>query len=129
MVLRESLAPQIKGAPAWGVGMALSERYVYDPKLGLPANVGFDQCKPATYMDVPSEMVSGAVDKPDRYNPVGAKGVGEPIMGSAAAAIVSAVSDALGGHMFNRTPIVPDMIINAAAGKPQSHRPLAVNTQ
>jgi CO/xanthine dehydrogenase Mo-binding subunit len=125
----QSLDTQIKGATAWGIGMALSERYVYDPKLGLPANVSFDQCKPSTYLDVPSEMIAGAVDKPDASNPVGAKGIGEPIMGSAAAAIVCAVSDALGGHNFNRTPIVPDMIVNAAAGRPQSNKPLAVNTQ
>jgi hypothetical protein len=26
-------------------------------------------------------------------------------------------------------PIVPDMIINAAAGRPQAHRTLQVNTQ
>jgi len=55
--------------------------------------------------------------------------VGEPVQGAATAAILVAISDALGGHMFNRTPVVPDMIINAAAGRPQSYKPLAVNTQ
>ena len=125
----QSLETQIKGGSVMGMGLALSERYVYDPKLGLPANVSFEQCKPATYMDLPVNMVVDAVGLPDRYNPVGAKGVGEPIEGSAAAAILCAVSDALGGHLFNRTPVVADMIINVAAGKPQSHRPLQVSTQ
>ena len=62
-----------------------------------------------------------------RYN--AAKGIGEPVQGASAAAILSAISDALGGHLFNRTPVVPDMIVNAAAGRPQSHKPLQVNTQ
>jgi hypothetical protein len=39
-----------------------------------------------------------------------------------------AISDALGGHYFNRTPVVPDMVVNAAAERPQSHKPLQVNT-
>jgi len=34
----------------------------------------------------------------------------------------------MGGHYFNRTPIVADMIVNAVAGKPQSHANLQVNT-
>jgi hypothetical protein len=50
-------------------------------------------------------------------------------MGCAAAALLCAISDALDGHYFNRTPIVPDMIVNASMGRGQSHRPLQVNTQ
>jgi CO/xanthine dehydrogenase Mo-binding subunit len=49
-------------------------------------------------------------------------------MGAAASAVINAVSDALNGHYFHRTPIVPDMIINAMADKPQSYRPLQANT-
>lgn len=127
----QSLATQISGAAAMGFGMASLERHVYDPKNGIPANIGFHESKPATYLDMPSigEMKWEAVNKPDPSNPLGIKGIGEPIMGSAAAALLSAISDALGGHMFNRTPVVADMIVNAAAGRPQSHKPLQVNTQ
>jgi hypothetical protein len=49
-------------------------------------------------------------------------------MGCASAALMSAISDALGGHLFNRTPVVTDMIINAANGQAQSHKPLQTNT-
>jgi CO/xanthine dehydrogenase Mo-binding subunit len=69
-----------------------------------------------------------AVDKPDPQSPIGSKGIGEPLQGCAAAALVCAVSDALGGHLFNRTPVSPDMIVNALAEQQQSHRPLQVNT-
>ena len=37
-------------------------------------------------------MEVGYVDKPDPINPVGARGVGEPLMGCAASALLSAVS-------------------------------------
>jgi CO/xanthine dehydrogenase Mo-binding subunit len=47
-------------------------------------------------------------------------------MGCAAAALLCAISDATGTY-FNRTPIDPDMIINAMAGQPQSFKPLQVN--
>jgi CO/xanthine dehydrogenase Mo-binding subunit len=122
------LATQIKGGGVWGFGMATRERHVYDPQNGLPANVGFNQSKPSTYLDVPSFMGASAVDKADPMNPVGSRGVGEPVMGCAAAALLCAISDALGGHYFNRTPVVADMIINAVNGRAQSHKPLQVNT-
>lgn len=122
------LATQIKGGGVWGFGMAMRERHVYDPQNGLPANVGFNQSKPSTYLDVPSMMRASAVDKADPMNPVGSRGVGEPVMGCAAAALLCAISDALGGHYFNRTPVVADMIINAVNDRAQSHKPLQVNT-
>ncbi len=70
-----------------------------------------------------------AVDIADPQNPVGSKGIGEPVMGCAAAALLCAISDALDGHYFNRSPIVADMIVNAASEQAQSHGPLQVNTQ
>ena len=125
----QSLATQIKGGAVMGFGLANLERIIYDPQNGLPANVSLYQSKPSSYLDVPAEHAVGAPwIKPDFNNPVGVKGVGEPVMGCAAAALVCAISDALGGHYFNRTPVVADMIVNAVAGRPQSHRPLEVST-
>ena len=100
------LATQIKGGAVQGIGMATLERLVYDPQNGLPANVGFHQQKPPSYLDLPTEMFTDAVDKADPSNPVGAKGVGEPLMGASAAALLCAISDAMGGHVFNRTPVL-----------------------
>ena len=57
------------------------ERHIYDPKLGIPASVGFHQGKLPTYLDVPVEVAWGAVEKPDPQNPIGVKGVGEPVAG------------------------------------------------
>ena len=60
------------------------ERHIYDPKLGIPASVGFHQGKLPTYLDVPVEVGWAAVEKPDPQNPIGVKGVGEPVLGSGA---------------------------------------------
>jgi CO/xanthine dehydrogenase Mo-binding subunit len=124
-----SLATQIRGGAVMGFGMAATERHVYDPRWGLPGAIGLHQAKPPSYLDVPSEMDWAAVDQADPDNPVGVKGIGEPLMGCAAAALLCAISDALGGQYFNRTPVVADMILNATTGRSQAHRPLQVNTQ
>jgi CO/xanthine dehydrogenase Mo-binding subunit len=124
----QGLAAQMRSGAIMGFGLALTERHVYDPAYGRPNARGYYQAKPPSYMDVPAFQDWGAVDEVDFQNPMGMKGIGEPIQGAASAAILCAVSDALGGHLFNRTPVVTDMILNAAEGLPQSHKPLATNT-
>ena len=124
----QGLANQIRGGAVQGFGMATLERHIYDPHYGLPGTIGFHQTKPPTYLDVPLETGWAAVNIADPQNPVGAKGIGEPLMGCAGAALLCAISDALGGYYFNRMPIVPDMVVNAASATPQSYTPLQVNT-
>jgi xanthine dehydrogenase molybdenum-binding subunit len=122
------LSAQIRSGAVMGFGMGLSERHIYDPQNGLPGNVGLIQAKPPSYLDVPSHMQTLAVDIQDPQNPVGSKGIGEPVQGCATAAVLAAIADALGGHYFNRVPVLPDMIVNAAAGRAQSHQRLQVST-
>jgi CO/xanthine dehydrogenase Mo-binding subunit len=124
----QGLAAQMKGGAVWGMGMASLERHVYDPQNGLPANVGYHQCGIPTYLDTPSEIRVAAVNLPDPQSPFGAKGIGEPAMGCSVAALTAAISDALGGHIFSRTPVSVDMILNHVAGRPQSFKPLQTNT-
>ncbi len=123
------LETQIKSGAVQGFGVAGLERIIYDPQNGLPASVGFYQAKPPTYGDVALRYKVAGVDLPDPSSPLGTKGVGEPLLGCAAAAVLCAISEAIGGHVFNRTPVVPDMILNHLAGRPQSHGPLQVNCQ
>jgi xanthine dehydrogenase molybdenum-binding subunit len=122
------LRAQIRSGAVMGFGMGMSERHIYDPQNGLPGNVGLIQAKPPSYLDVPSHMQTLAVDIQDPQNPVGSKGIGEPVQGCATAAVLAAIADALGGHYFNRMPVLPDMIVNAAARREQSHKPLQVST-
>lgn len=125
----QSFHHQMNGGAVWGLGMAALERWVYDPNVGRPANRGFHEQKPPSWLDVSLDMKVGAVNLPDPQNPVGVRGMGEPIMGGTAAAILCAISDALGGHYFYRQPVLPDMILNAVAGKVPPHKRLQVNSQ
>jgi CO/xanthine dehydrogenase Mo-binding subunit len=118
----------MRGGAVWGVGMAALERHVYDPQNGLPANTGLYQSKPPTYLDVPTITKAEAVNIPDPQNPAGCRGIGEPTQGASAAAIASAVSDALEGHLFNSAPTTTDMIINHLAGNSYSTQSLKTNT-
>jgi CO/xanthine dehydrogenase Mo-binding subunit len=121
------LETQIKGGTVQGFGLAVLEHLIFDPQNGLPGNVGLYQAKPPTYLDVP-DLQADWVDKPDPTSPMGTKGIGEPPLGAAASALICAISDALGGHVFNRTPIRPDMIINVLAKLPPAHKPLQIHT-
>ncbi len=123
----KGLAQQMKGGAVWGMGMAGLERHVYDPQNGLPANIGYHQCGIPSYLDVPSVTRTSAVNIADPQNPYGARGIGEPAMGCSVAALQSAISDALGGHIFGRTPISPDMIVNHVMKRDQSFLPLQTN--
>ncbi len=122
------LGHQIASGQILGIGMAHLERHIYDPKLGIPAAMGFHQSKVPTYLDIPPNIQWQAVEKPDPHHPLGIKGVGEPALGSGASCITSAIADALGGHLFNRTPVSADMILNHLSGRPPAHKPLQVNT-
>jgi CO/xanthine dehydrogenase Mo-binding subunit len=124
----QGLGAQMKSAAIMGFGLAGFERHTYDPQNGLPANVWLHQAKPPTYLDVQTKMEWAAVEIPDPQNPVGAKGVGEPIQGCAAAALVCAISNAMDGHLFKRVPVTPDMIINVAAGNAAAAQTLMTNT-
>jgi len=122
------LETQIKGGTVQGFGLACYEHIVFDDQNGLPAHVGLYQARPPTYLDVPAQMHADWVDKPDPTSPMGTKGIGEPPLGAAASALVCAISDALGGHVFNRTPVKADMILNHLAKQAQSHGALQIHT-
>ena len=123
------LETQIKSGGAQGFGVAAYERIVYDPQNGLPANVGLYQAKPPTYEDVAMKARAIGVDRPDPSSPLGTKGIGEPLLGCGASALLCAISEALGGHVFNRTPVLADAILNHVSGRAQSHTPLQTNCQ
>lgn len=123
----QGLKNQLVGGAVWGIGLSVLERHLYDPQNGLPASTGFWQSKIPTILDTPAEISTGWVDLPDPENPVGARGIGEPSMGSVSAALNAAISDALGGHLFDTSPVTTDMIINHLAGTSEDATPLAQN--
>jgi xanthine dehydrogenase YagR molybdenum-binding subunit len=87
---------QIEGAVVMGVGMALFEETVYDPRFGVPINNNLADYIVATNADAPEIDVT-FLDYPDLViNPLGARGVGEIGLAGIAAAITSAVYHATG---------------------------------
>ena len=123
------LNAQIRSGAVMGFGMGLSERHIYDPQNGLPGNVGLISGEAA----VVSRRAVAHADARRRHS-----GSAEPrrLEGHRRARAkaarrrpcCAAIADALGGHYFNRAPVLPDMIVNAAAGREQSHKPLQVST-
>jgi xanthine dehydrogenase molybdenum-binding subunit len=85
---------QIEGGAVMGAGYAISEEMVYDDR-GVQQNSSFHTYLLPTAMDHPVvEPVIIETNEPS--GPFGAKGIGETGMLPTAAAIVNAVSDAIG---------------------------------
>ena len=122
-----SLGAQIFGGSIQGMGVAMSQRWVYDPKWGTTFAKRLYTARPPSILDIPLDMKWAAVGIPDPATPVGVKGIGEPPMGAGGAAIVSAVADALGGKPLGRTPVTPDLILAQAGGRRKSFGPLDVH--
>jgi CO/xanthine dehydrogenase Mo-binding subunit len=119
-----SLASQIHGGCIQGFGIARSQKWVYDPKWGVPFAKRFYTARPPGILDVPLSPRWGAVDIADPQTPIGARGIGEPPVGAGSAAITSAVADALGGECLCRTPLTTDVILAAIEGTEKPYRPL-----
>lgn len=114
-----SLVAQLHGGGVQGFGMALGQKWVYDPQWGVPFAHRFYTARPPTMLDVPLEMKADYVNISDPQTPVGAKGIGEPPVGAGEASVICAIQDALGKAAFKRTPIMTDMILNAIEGNPE----------
>ena len=119
-----SLKAQVFGGSIQGMGIALSQKWVIDPKWGVPFAKRLYTARPPGILDVPSSPRFAAVGIPDPQTPVGAKGIGEPPVGAGSAAIASAVADALGGECLCRTPLTADVILAALEGTEKPYRPL-----
>lgn len=85
---------QILGGVAQGVGWALQEEVVYDASGALLTSTFADYAVPRSTA-VP-DVESILVEVPSDDGPFGARGVGEPPVVAAAAAIANAVADAAG---------------------------------
>jgi aerobic carbon-monoxide dehydrogenase large subunit len=109
---------QLHGALAHGIGNALFEWMGYDDG-GQPVTTTFADYLLPTATELPS-MTAMFRQTPSPLNPLGAKGAGEVSTIPAAAAIVSAIDDALTpfGVRIAQVPIMPQRLlelINAAA--------------
>jgi xanthine dehydrogenase YagR molybdenum-binding subunit len=101
---------QIAGAVVMGVGMALLEQTIYDPRDGHPVNDNFADYLVATHADAPSIDVH-FLDIPDpMLGQYGARGIGEIGLAGVASAITAAVYHATGVRVRTLPVRVEDLL-------------------
>ncbi|MFZ5931645.1 MAG: xanthine dehydrogenase family protein molybdopterin-binding subunit [Pseudomonadota bacterium] len=105
---------QVHGGVAQGIGQALLEHAVYDPETGQLLTGSFmDYCMPRAD-DLPGFDV-GMTVTPAPSNPLGIKGCGEAGAIGSPAAIINAITDALGIREI-AMPVTPERAWRAANG-------------
>ena len=102
---------QVHGGVAQGVGQALQEGAIYDPSGQLVTASYMDYQMPRAE-DLPSFTVATTVT-PCPSNPLGVKGCGEAGAIAAPAAVINALTDAL-GHEDIAMPATPQAVWRAA---------------
>lgn len=87
---------QCIGGMVWGIGMALTEDLVHDPRYGQIVNHDLAEYHVAVNADVPQIDVILLDERDDWANPLQAKGLGELGICGAAAAVTNAIYNATG---------------------------------
>src|SRR6266403_1979519 len=103
---------QMQGVAVQSLGMALTEALIYDDKARL-TNPSLLDYRKLTAADLPN-IETIIVEKPAPHGPFGARGVGEPPIVPAPAAIANAIEDATGVRLTH-LPLSPERIALAIA--------------
>lgn len=102
---------QIMGGIVWGIGQALHEHTVYDPRTGIIVNDDLADYHLPVNADVPT-IEAFFIDELDTLiNPLGVKGLGEIGISGSAAAIANAVYHATGVRIRD-LPITLDKVLS-----------------
>src|SRR5256884_750847 len=103
---------QMQGGAVQSLGMALTEALIYDDQARL-TNPSLLDYRKLTSADLPN-IETIIVEKPAPHGPFGARGVGEPPIVPAPAAIANAIEDATGVRLTH-LPLSPERIALAIA--------------
>jgi xanthine dehydrogenase YagR molybdenum-binding subunit len=104
---------QLEGGIVWGVGLALHEESHLDNKYGRYVNANLAEYHVPVNADIRSIDVT-VVGVPDsKFNPLGARGIGEIGITGAAAAVGNAIFHATGKRVRD-FPITVDKIMLAS---------------
>jgi xanthine dehydrogenase YagR molybdenum-binding subunit len=102
---------QCIGGMIGGIGMALMEHAVVDPRNGRVVNANFAEYAVPVHADSPQVMDVIFVEEEDPHvNPLGVKGVGEIALVGVAPAIANAIFHAT-GRRVRGLPITPDKLL------------------
>lgn len=100
---------QMIGGMVWGVGAALLEETVLDPRHGHFVNHDLAEYHVPVHADIPAIEVVFLPEDDDKGNPLGAKGIGELGNCGAGAAVANAVYNAT-GLRIREFPITLDKV-------------------
>ncbi len=103
---------QLYGGIVWGIGFALHEVSYLDDTYGRYVNANLGEYHVPINRDI-GEIDVTVLDIPDtKFNPLGARGIGEIGITGAAAAVANAIYNAT-GKRIRHYPITPDKIMLA----------------
>jgi xanthine dehydrogenase YagR molybdenum-binding subunit len=103
---------QLVGGIVWGIGFALEEETHIDTNFGRTANENLAEYHVPVNADVGAIDVTVLNIPDNKFNPLGARGIGEIGITGAAAAIANAIYNAT-GKRIRHYPITPDKIMLA----------------
>jgi xanthine dehydrogenase YagR molybdenum-binding subunit len=102
---------QCIGGMIGGIGMALMEHSVVDPRNGRVTNANLAEYAVPVHADAPPVMDVIFVDEHDPHvNPLGVKGLGEIAIVGVASAIANAIFHAT-GRRIRALPVTPDKLL------------------
>jgi xanthine dehydrogenase YagR molybdenum-binding subunit len=103
---------QIQGGFIQGMGMALYEERIMDARIGMMLNNSMHEYLIPTILDTPEQLVALDAQTLDQSNSINVKGLGEPPLVGAGAAIANAIYNAIGVRIRDY-PITPNKILTA----------------
>ena len=101
---------QIFGGCIWGIGMALTEESILDPRWGNFVTRTFADYHIPVNLDIGTIDVAFVAEEDKVVNKLGVKGVGEVGIVGVAASIANAVFNATGKRVRS-LPITPDKLL------------------
>ncbi|MFD7137063.1 xanthine dehydrogenase family protein molybdopterin-binding subunit [Streptomyces sp. NPDC059894] len=107
-----SVVGQIQGGTIQGLGIAVMEEIVVDPKTAKVRNPSFTDYLIPTILDTPTIPVD-VLELADDHAPYGLRGIGEAPTLSSTPAVLAAIRDATGLEL-NRTPVRPEHLTGTA---------------
>ena len=105
---------QLEGGIVWGIGMALLEDSLLDPRYGRFANANLAEYHVPVNADIGTIDVTFVDENDTLFNPLGARGIGEMGITGVPAAVANAVYHATGTRVRD-LPITLDKLLVPAA--------------
>ncbi|WP_435256358.1 xanthine dehydrogenase family protein molybdopterin-binding subunit [Streptomyces althioticus] len=107
-----SVVGQIQGGTTQGLGVAVMEEILVDPKTAKVRNPSFTDYLIPTILDTPTIPVD-VLELADDHAPYGLRGIGEAPTLSSTPAVLAAIRAATGREL-NRTPVRPEHLTGAS---------------